>query len=83
MAESAAGGGVRGGPPRRNRLTSSGRQIGSSEHFAHLRLLSSGGALEHAAQLALYARLVAEASGRPVLGCFIHMPVAGRVLEVG
>lgn len=40
-------------------------------------------ALEHAPQLALYARLVAEASGRPVLGCFIHMPVVGRLLEVG
>ncbi|BAI73380.1 uvrD/REP helicase [Azospirillum sp. B510] len=40
-------------------------------------------ALEHAPQLALYARLVAEASGRPVLGCFIHMPVVGRLLELG
>lgn len=40
-------------------------------------------ALEHAPQLALYARLVAEASRRPVLGRFIHMPVVGRLLEVG
>lgn len=39
-------------------------------------------ALEHAPQLALYRRLVEAATGRTVIGTFIHMPVVGTLLEV-
>ena len=39
-------------------------------------------ALAHAPQLALYRRMVEEATGRPVRGSFIHMPVVGTLLDL-
>lgn len=39
-------------------------------------------ALAHAPQLALYRRMVEAATGRPVRGCFIHMPVVGTLLDL-
>ncbi|WP_448208295.1 UvrD-helicase domain-containing protein [Azospirillum sp. sgz302134] len=39
-------------------------------------------ALAHAPQLALYRRMVEAATGRPVHGCFIHMPVVGTLLDL-
>lgn len=39
-------------------------------------------ALEFAPQLALYSRMVAQATGRPVLRCFIHMPIVGAMIEL-
>ncbi|SMH39151.1 PD-(D/E)XK nuclease superfamily protein [Azospirillum lipoferum] len=39
-------------------------------------------ALSHAPQLSLYRHLVEAATGRPVVGVFIHMPVVGILLEI-
>ncbi|CBS87253.1 UvrD-helicase domain-containing protein [Azospirillum lipoferum] len=39
-------------------------------------------ALAHAPQLSLYRRMVEEATGSPVRGCFIHMPVVGMLLDL-
>jgi ATP-dependent exoDNAse (exonuclease V) beta subunit len=36
----------------------------------------------HAGQLGAYADSVSAATGRPVIGCFVHLPVAGVVVEV-
>ena len=36
----------------------------------------------HAGQLSVYASGVAEATGKRVEGCFIHLPVLGQVIEV-
>ncbi|CAA7618449.1 exodeoxyribonuclease V subunit beta [Magnetospirillum sp. SS-4] len=37
-------------------------------------------AMEYAPQLALYGRLVQQATGKPVKECLVHMPVAGIML---
>lgn len=39
-------------------------------------------ALAHAPQLSLYRRMVEEATGTPVRGCFIHMPVVGTLIDL-
>ena len=39
-------------------------------------------ALAHAPQLSLYRRMVEEATGVPVRGCFIHMPVVGTLIDL-
>jgi ATP-dependent exoDNAse (exonuclease V) beta subunit len=39
-------------------------------------------ALGYAGQLAAYAAAVAAAKGRPVTGCFIHLPVLGAVVPI-
>jgi hypothetical protein len=39
-------------------------------------------ALAHAPQLSLYRRMVEEATGSPVRGCFIHMPVVGTLVDL-
>ena len=36
----------------------------------------------HAGQLSVYASGVAEATGKQIQGCFIHLPVLGQVIEV-
>jgi hypothetical protein len=36
----------------------------------------------HAPQLAAYAAAIRAATGRPVLGCWIHLPVAGLVVKL-
>lgn len=36
----------------------------------------------HAPLPALYRRMVEAATGRPVRGCFIHMPVVGTLLDL-
>jgi ATP-dependent helicase/nuclease subunit A len=38
--------------------------------------------VEHAAQLALYAFVLARALGKPLLAAFIHLPVRGELVEV-
>jgi ATP-dependent exoDNAse (exonuclease V) beta subunit len=40
-------------------------------------------ALGYAGQLGAYAAAVAAATGRPVTGCFVHLPVLGAVVPVG
>lgn len=37
---------------------------------------------EFGGQLGTYARTLAIALGKPMLGCFIHMPITGIVLPV-
>ena len=40
-------------------------------------------ASEHAPQLALYSHMIAQATGRPVLQSFIHMPIVGVLIDIG
>lgn len=39
-------------------------------------------AMRYAPQLGLYAAMVAQATGKDVLGCWIHMPIVGQVIRV-
>jgi hypothetical protein len=40
-------------------------------------------AKEFSPQLALYSQMIVQATGRPVLQSFIHMPIVGAVIAVG
>ena len=40
-------------------------------------------ASEYAPQLALYSQMITQATGRPVLQSFIHMPIVGVLIDIG
>ena len=53
------------------------------DHKSHHGEGCDARAAAHWGQLSAYAEALGEALGRRVLGCFVHLPLAGRMVQIG